>query len=59
MKRNISRELMKEELANEVVFPDLSPKSSNPYKIWIMGFHTASKINLVKNARNRFSIRII
>ena len=39
--------------------PDFSPKSSNPYKIWIMGFHTASKINLVKNARNRFSIRII
>jgi hypothetical protein len=41
------------------LYPDFSPKSSNPYKIWIMGFHTASKINLVKNARNRFSIRII
>ena len=42
-----------------ILVPDFSPKSSNPYKIWIMGFHTASKINLMKNARNRFSIRIV
>jgi hypothetical protein len=44
--------------SDEGANPDFSPKSSNPYKISILGFHTASKINSVKNAQNRFSIRI-
>jgi hypothetical protein len=30
--------------------PDFSPKFSNPYKIWILEFHTTSKVNPVKNA---------